>query len=453
MLGSNSTPRPILLLATALSLAACGGERTEHDSDLRASEGATSRCSAVRVGDVDADGFQDFAIAEPPFGEVCVRSGADGRVLARFDGGGGLGISAAALGDLTGDGIDELLLGDPLARRSHVCSGRSLEVLWSSPELRELQAFRGHRVAAAQHPSLAGATVFAVTSPAKFGVAATTSETAVSLYVASPGAALRVEEVGELTSFERGFGAGGVAFLELDGVLGVAVAGFERVQLYELRGDPLRPLFVGNYGDGRALGHIKSLVAVGDLDGDRHEDFAVGFPDDSGCPVRIVSSRTFDVLASWSFSSTTCPIVGEEWEYQVANMGVSIAPSKDVESGKLNLWIAAGGLPITEGPLLLQFRWLVAEASIRNDPKPMTRPALLRAEFEADRVPAELDSIGRSHGASLGGFVLPLSARSVGRPAELLTYEFQDVGKSKPERRLVVIDAATGAVLRRWKAR
>jgi hypothetical protein len=100
--------------------------------------------------------------------------------------------------------------------------------------------------------------------------------------------------------------------------------------------------------------------------------------------------------------------------------------------------------------LLLQQRRLVAEASMKNDPKPMTRPALLRTELGTQS--ALLDSLAPLHGPPLGGFVLPLSGPDAG-PAELLTYEFHDFAKSRARRRLVVIDPSTGAVLRRLTAR
>ncbi len=73
------------------------------------------------AGDVDRDGCADFAVglpfrAPPLGGAVDVRSGRTGELLRRLEGpgpGDRFGLSLACVGDVDGDGVDELLVGAP----------------------------------------------------------------------------------------------------------------------------------------------------------------------------------------------------------------------------------------------------------------------------------------------------------------------------------------------------
>jgi hypothetical protein len=84
------------------------------------------------AGDVDADGVPDLAVGAPLAdgggtfaGRVRVFSGADGAVLHTFDGAAWdqLGFSLGAVGDLDGDGRDDLAVGAPLADGTAFNSG------------------------------------------------------------------------------------------------------------------------------------------------------------------------------------------------------------------------------------------------------------------------------------------------------------------------------------------
>ena len=70
------------------------------------------------LGDFDGDGVPDYAVGEPKdghswwaFSMACVHSGADGDWLDHWDSTGGVGFSMAAMPDLNGDGLPELVVG------------------------------------------------------------------------------------------------------------------------------------------------------------------------------------------------------------------------------------------------------------------------------------------------------------------------------------------------------
>ncbi len=93
-------------------------------------EGVETRgfgAAAVGLGDIDGDGFNDFAVSAPGSfetqadpvavpGRVFLFSGADGSLIRMLeDGFVGFGTALASPGDLTGDGVDDLVVGSIFA--------------------------------------------------------------------------------------------------------------------------------------------------------------------------------------------------------------------------------------------------------------------------------------------------------------------------------------------------
>lgn len=102
--------------------------------------------SLVLTSDHDGDGVRDLAVGsnetflDADRGGIAILSGRTGKELKRFavsidadpgpPGGGEGGVDATPLGDLDGDGLEELAAWEPVAQRLCVLSGKDLTVRW-----------------------------------------------------------------------------------------------------------------------------------------------------------------------------------------------------------------------------------------------------------------------------------------------------------------------------------
>jgi len=116
------------------------------DASHYSNAGAAFGCSVAGVGDVSKDGVPDFligAFGHGNRGAAFVFSGTDGKLLMTLSnpslqGAAAFGWAVAGVGDMNGDGIPDLLVGDPGQEEALVFSGREGEVLLSlrNPMLR-----------------------------------------------------------------------------------------------------------------------------------------------------------------------------------------------------------------------------------------------------------------------------------------------------------------------------
>jgi hypothetical protein len=94
------------------------GWSREIDTDPEALDGFRFGASLASIGDVNGDGVPDIAVGEPAAGAVLVLSGANRSILCRGTdpsgtSAGHMGTSVAAAGDMNGDGVPDVLAGAP----------------------------------------------------------------------------------------------------------------------------------------------------------------------------------------------------------------------------------------------------------------------------------------------------------------------------------------------------
>ena len=234
------SPRPLVLLALGLFTGAVQAQSQDFllHRHPGAGDGDELGRSLVVTGDLDGDGWADYAVGAPRAdgygrtnsGVVELRSGKDGSLLRRHVGGAAhdwLGSALADLGDVDGDGLADLAVSASNAA-SHAgqvmaLSGADGAVLWTRDGRANLDRF-GDRLCA---------------------VADLDGDGRRELLVAATGA-----DVNGLQN------AGRVLLL----------SGADGRELRRFEGD----------GDGDKLGF--ALAELGDLDGDGATDFALGAP-------------------------------------------------------------------------------------------------------------------------------------------------------------------------------
>ncbi|MDA0373691.1 MAG: integrin alpha [Planctomycetota bacterium] len=253
------------------------------------------------IGDIDADGFPDFAIglarANDFDGMLELRSGRTGAVLGRLHGdpgaAGSFGASMGGIGDVDGDGHDDFLVGMPRQPSPFIHADRvGAARLFSGRDLRPIVSFYGDG-----HGDLFGAAV------------------------------------------------AGLGDVNGDGIPDLGIGAPEN-------GDP-----VGNYGTGyariysgadfRSLRRIpgqavgdefgSSLAGVGDLDGDGSGEFMVGslleYRNGGQGSARLYAGRTFTVRHAWFAEPGT------------DHFGVSIGRAGDIDGDGIDdLLVGAIGM-------------------------------------------------------------------------------------------------------------
>ncbi|MDF1836423.1 MAG: integrin alpha [Planctomycetota bacterium] len=142
---SRSYGRAMALIGTALLCASNASAQTFLRTHIGSTENESLGSSVAGIGDIDGDSVPDYAVGSPYFddtaleeGRVTVFSGATGTVLQTLPGGLSglaLGTSMAGLGDISGDGVPDFVVGgpthgaNPLFARTRVYSGADFSQL------------------------------------------------------------------------------------------------------------------------------------------------------------------------------------------------------------------------------------------------------------------------------------------------------------------------------------
>ncbi len=286
---------PLLLIAPANAQFAVYERHAEAPGD---SFGA----SMAAAGDLDGDGVGDLWIGAPKAdfgganaGSVYALSGASGAQLFRVDGtlqGELLGRSVAAIGDLDGDGIADLLVGAPFNPGTAFFGGGVFALSGADgSQLHYLQGAEsfgllGMSVAATGDVDGDGMADFLAGAPTEDSNG--TDAGSIYIYSGATGATL-AQRVGSLAGDELGSCVCGANDLDGDGLadyLGGApfasTAGMTTGAVYAWSSQTGQPIFTvfGN-SDGDSFG--STLANLGDLNADGKSDFAVGAPfDDLG---------------------------------------------------------------------------------------------------------------------------------------------------------------------------
>lgn len=152
----RSCLRPLLLISAPSALVPnLGAQTVVYDI---AGTGSNPGFSVRGLGDVDGDGFPDFAVGSPGTsdgfcngalgGEVTIYSGRDGSVLRSIQSPpSGLytsfGFSVGAAGDVNGDGYADIIVGDPHYSSGNIQCGQGRAVVFSGFDGSILYTFYG----------------------------------------------------------------------------------------------------------------------------------------------------------------------------------------------------------------------------------------------------------------------------------------------------------------------
>ena len=278
------------------------------------------------VADLDGDGVRDFAISSPstlPLGTVSLHSGIDASVIrtiampgvaSPIPGAAGYGESLAGVGDLNGDGVEDLAVGAPRYEflsfpngALHLVSGADGSTIAVSVSPNDGSEF-GFSAAGLGDVNGDGTPDVLVSAPRIFGQIP--ERTGVVFVVSGTTGSTIYSVAGDSANGRFGHAVLGLADLDLDGIRDFAVGAPNNLTQGGTRAGSLT-VHSGATGaelwrisgqtDGEAFG--TSLARIDDIDGDGVDEIAVGAP---GAPfggattgrVVIVSGQTSAIMRS-----------------------------------------------------------------------------------------------------------------------------------------------------------
>ena len=335
------TPSSALLLAVTLATLATAAAPQNLLHEITGDPGDRFGNAVAGLGDVDNDGYGDFAVGahrDDPTGtdsgSVTVYSGFDGSVLHVFDGPSAnarFGFSVDRVPDTNGDGIDDLVVGAILAS-----SFKGSATLYAGGTWGQLQQWVGttagwsawgamvHGVDDVDGDGRGDVLVSSEDEP-------TNNTGTVRLYSGATGAVIHAWTGSGAANEYFGAASAPAGDLDADGVPDVlipivnvaGVFGDERLRAYS----GATGLMIGEWpeikvgGGVTAGGNGPPMAELGDVDGDGHDDFAArclnlhaGFPD--AHVVHVVSGIDGSVMSTFGGL-----LAGEYVGYSVAGPG------------------------------------------------------------------------------------------------------------------------------------
>jgi hypothetical protein len=268
--------------------------------------------SVAGVGDVDGDGFDDVAAGGPVAdgaladhgGYVVVASGRTGERLYTHHGvgAGGLGFSVAGVGDVNGDGYPDVAAGEPGHRTVVFLDARSQHVIDTLSTPSEAQENFGFAIAAIEDVSGDDAREILVGAPGNPGQ--------VFLFDGSTRALMRTFQAG-IAGDNVGFSVAGAGDVNGDGLPDV-IAGAPHFGNCDVG-----RVVAHSFADGGRLGQVRgeggftlygySVAPLGDVNDDGFDDILVGAPMHDGTAGAALVYLGAPELGTSTGDSDGCP--------------------------------------------------------------------------------------------------------------------------------------------------